>query len=164
MEWINEMFATMEKDRAAASVKKSEKDEIAKPKHPQKPTPGALDVWNALGSSIANDVNDFNTHEKRAGQTAVCVRQSHSQCEVYLPGMHSKRLVLALANNELRVSVHPDFPTQQLTITIEPDPDGQHSFWVLGEPSKQGARLSVQKLSEYLLKPVLCSAAINREL
>lgn len=164
MEWINEMFATMEKDRAAVSVKKSVKDEMAKPDHLRKPTPGAMDAWNMLVSSIANDVNDFNNHEKRAGQTAARMRQSHSQCEVYLPGMHSKRLVLDLANNELRVLVHPDFPTQQLTITIEPDLDGQHSFWVLGEPSKQGARLSVQKLSEYLLKPVLCSAAINREL
>lgn len=31
MEWINEMFATMEKDRAAVSVRKSVKDEMAKP-------------------------------------------------------------------------------------------------------------------------------------
>jgi hypothetical protein len=51
-----------------------------------------------------------------------------------------------------------------LTITIELDPDGQHGFWVLGEATKESARLSVQQLSEYLLKPVLCCAAINREM
>jgi hypothetical protein len=86
------------------------------------------------------------------------------QCEVYLPGMHSKRLVLTLDNNDLQVAVHPEFPKQDVTITIEFDKEGQHGFWVLGETNKDSAELSVQRLSEYLLKPVLSSAAINSEL
>jgi hypothetical protein len=166
MEWINEMFSTMEKDRAAESVEKGQKNarKNAQAKHPAKQAPGAPDVWNTLVSSIENDVNAFNSHEKRATQTKVSMHHSHSQCQVYLSGMHSKRLVLTLDNNDLRVSVHPDFPAQQVTITIEPDLDGRHAFWVLGEPGKEGAKLSVQDLSQYLLKPILCSAAIDREL
>ena len=158
MQWIDEMFASMEKDRAAVSVRRSVKDEIAKPEPPRKPTPGATDAWNELVSSIANDVNDFNAHERRAGQTAARMRQSHSQCEVYLPGMHGKRMVLTLDGNDLLVSVHPEFPAQQLAITVEPDKEGQHGFWVLGEPTQKSGTLSVQELSEYLLKPVLAGS------
>jgi hypothetical protein len=75
--------------------------------------------------------------------------------------MQSRRLVLTLESNDLYVTVHPDFPNQQLTITIEPDADGQHGFWVLGEHTKERAKLSAQQLSEYLLKPILASASIN---
>ena len=96
------------------------------------------------------------------------VAQRGFQCEVYLPGMRGKRLVLTLENNELDVSIHPDFPKQQTMITIELDTESQHGFWVLGEPAKaeptkKGGRLSVQQLSEYLLKPILSSADINAE-
>ena len=87
---------------------------------------------------------------------------THYRCEVYLPGMQSMRLVLALEDDGLKVSVHPDFPRQQLAITIEPDHEGRHGFWVLGDHAKENARLSAQQLSEYLLKPVLSSAEINR--
>jgi hypothetical protein len=59
------------------------------------------------------------------------------------------------------VSVHPDFPNQRLTIKIEPDADGKHGFRVLGEYTKERAKLSGQQLSEYLLKPILASASIN---
>ena len=164
MKWIDEMFASMEKDRAAESAQRAAKGtEADRTEHHTKKIRGAPDAWSALVSSITNDVHDFNKHQMRAGQTAVCISERRSQCEVYLPGMHSKRLVLTLNNNDLQVEVHPDFPKQPLTITIEPDKDGQHGFWVLGEPTKEGAKLSVQQLSEYLLKPVLASAAINRE-
>ena len=127
----------------------------------EKQTPGAADVWGALFLSIINDINEFNTHAKRAGQVPVAVSHRPGQCEVYLPGMQSKRLVLTLDNNDLHVSVHPDFPRQQSTISIEPDADGKHGFWVLGEHTKERAKLSAQQLSEYLLKPILGSAAIN---
>jgi len=164
MKWIDEMFVTMEKDKADASAKRSAKEKQGDRKeHPKKQVPGAETSWSALISSITNDVNDFNKHKKRAGQTPACLSQRHDQCEVYLPGMHGKRLVVTLDNNDLRVTVHPDFPEQQLTITIELDNDGQHTFWVLGDPAKEGAKLSVQQLSEYLLKPVLASADINGE-
>jgi hypothetical protein len=66
-----------------------------------------------------------------------------------------------LENNDLYVSVHPDFPNQRLTIKIEPDADGQHGFWVLGECTKERSKLTAQQLSEYLLKPILASAGIN---
>ena len=77
--------------------------------------------------------------------------------------MRGKRLVLTLDRNDLQVSVHPEFPKQPLTITIEPDTEGQHWFWFLGERTKESGKLSVQKLSEYLLKPIFASADINRE-
>jgi hypothetical protein len=72
-------------------------------------------------------------------------------------------MVLTLANNNLQVLVHPDFPKQPLTITVQPDKDGQNGFWVLGDPDKESGKQSVQQLSEYLLKPILASADINRE-
>jgi len=165
MAWIGEMFANMEKDQAAASAKRSTKATKAeRTAHLKKQIPGALDAWNGLVSSITNDVSEFNKHKKRAGQAPVLISQRQFHCEVYLPGMHSQRLVLALDNNDLQVSVHPEFPPQQLTITIEPDKEGQHGFWVLGEPAKEGGKLSVQQLSEYLLKPILASAETNMEL
>jgi len=167
MTWMDEMFATMETDKAAASAKRSA-TKLGRTEHPENQIPGALDAWNALVSSIKNDVSYFNKHKKRAGQTAVRVAQRGFHCEVYLPGMHGKRLVLTLDNNNLEVSVHPDFPKQQLAITIEFDKESQHGFWVLGESTreeatKKGGQLSVQQLSEYLLKPILASAEITAE-
>jgi len=76
--------------------------------------------------------------------------------------MQGKTLVLALDNQDLHVSVHPDFPEQKLTITLELDREGQHGFWVLGQATKESAKLSDQQLSEYLLKPILSCASINR--
>jgi len=167
MTWMDEMFAAMETDRAAASAKRSAA-KVSRTVHLKKQLPGALDAWNGLISSIKDDVSYFNQHKKRAGQSAVCMAQRGFHCEVYLPGMQGKRLVLTLHNNDLEVSVHPDFPKQQLTITIEPDKESQRGFWVLGEPTKEeptqkGGQLSVQQLSEYLLKPILVFADINAE-
>jgi len=162
MKWIDEMFADIEKDGAAALAKRSAN--AAKPgrtEHPNKQIPGAPEAWNALISAIGIDVKDFNKHKKRARQTAVRTSQRGFECEVYLPGMNGKRMVLTLDNNDLQVSVHPDFPKQPLTITIEPDKEGQHGFWVLGEPSQDSGKLSVQQLSEYLLKPIFVSADID---
>jgi hypothetical protein len=164
MEWIQEMFAGMEKDRALASVKRSENgDRVARPEHRKKEMPGALNAWNALVSSMTVDITDFNNHQERAGQTAVCIHSENLQCEIYMGGMHSKRLVLTLDNNDLEVVVHPDFPRQQLTITVGPEKEGHHGFWVLGESTQKSVTLSAAQLSEYLLKPVLSAAAINRE-
>jgi len=167
LKWMDEMFATMETDGVAASAKRSAA-KAGRTEHLEKQIPGALEAWNALVSSIKSDVSYFNMHKKRVGQTAVRVAQRGFQCEVYLPGMHGKRLVLTLDNNDLEVSVHPDFPKQKLTITIELDKESQHGFWVLGkpaneEPTKTGGQLSVQELSEYLLRPILVSADINAE-
>jgi hypothetical protein len=165
MKWIDEMFVSMEKKRATESAHRSARAiKVDHGAHLKKPIPGVMDAWNALLSTIANDVADFNKHKKRAGQTAVRVSHRLFECEVYLPGMHGKKLDLKLDGSDLQVTVHPDFPEQQLTITIEPDKEGPHGFWVLGEPSKESGKLSVQQLSEYLLRPILASADINPDL
>jgi hypothetical protein len=164
MTWIDEMFVNMEKERAAeAAHRNARATKAGRTARSKKEIPGALDAWTALLSSITNDVNDFNKHKKRTGQTAVRMSQGPSECEVYLPGLHGKKLDLKLDNGDLQVTVHPDFPEQPLIITIEPDKEGLHGFWVLGEPSKESGKLSVQQLSEYLLKPVLASADINAD-
>jgi hypothetical protein len=164
MKWIDEMFVGMEKVSDPVPAKRSAGGTKAdRTERLKKQSPGALIAWTALVSSITSDVNEFNMHKKRAGQTAVCISHGPFQCQVYLPGMHSKRLVLTLDNNGLEVSVHPDFPKQQLSIDIELDKEGQHGLWVLGKLTKESAKLSVQQLSEYLLKPVLASADINRD-
>jgi hypothetical protein len=163
MQWIDEMFAGMEKDRAAELVKRSAKEtHVHRTEHLKEENPDTEGLWSALTSAISKDVNEFNLHKERTGQIAVHISNRHHQCEVYLPGMQSKRLVLALEDNELKVSIHPDFPSQQLAITIEHDQEGRHGFWVLGDHSKENAKRSTQQLSEYLLKPVLsCARSIE---
>lgn len=164
MTWIDEMFVSMETASAAAAAKRSaDAARVDRTELVKEQIPAASELWGALVASIKNDVSEFNKHKKRVGQTAVRVSQRGFHCEVYLPGMHGKRMVLTLANNDLQVLVHPDFPKQPLTITFEPDEDGQHGFWVLGEPAKKSGKVSVQQLSEYLLKPILASADISRE-
>ncbi len=156
------MFVGMESDRVAESTKRVAKHPKAEaPEHLEKQVDGAMEAWTTLFSTITSDVAEFNGHPQREGHPPVCVSHRHCRCEVYLPGMQSKRLVLTLVNNHLQVSVHPEFPEQRLTLTIEPDAGGKHGFWVLGEHTKERAKLSAQQLSEYLLKPVLSSAAIN---
>jgi hypothetical protein len=163
MTWIDEMFVSMETDSAAAAAKRSANAaRVNRTEHLKEQIPAASELWGALVASIKNDVSEFNKHKKRAGQTAVRVSQRGFHCEVYLPGMHGKRMVLTLANNNLQVLVHPDFPKQPLTITVQPDKDSQNGFWVLGDPDKESGKQSVQQLSEYLLKPILASADISR--
>jgi len=162
MQWIDEMFAGMEKDGAAELAKRGARGtHLHGTQHLNDESPGTVNLWSALTATIAKDVNEFNHHKERTGQMAVCISNRQHQCEVYLPGMQSKRLVLALEDNELKVSVHPDFPSQQSAITIETDLEGRHGFWVLGDHAKN-AKLSTAQLSEYLFKPVLSSAEINR--
>jgi hypothetical protein len=164
MKWIDEMFAGMENNREPVPAKRGAGGtKVDRTERLKKQSPGSLSTWDTLLASITSDVNEFNQHKKRAGQTAVCMSQAPSECQVYLPGMHSKRLVLTLANNGLKVSVHPDFPKQQSTITIELDKEGQHGSWVVGKLTTETAKLSGQELSEYLLKPILASADIDRE-
>jgi len=148
------MFSEMEKNRAAESADRGiSKTPVHRNGHHKK-IPCTPDLWSALTSAIANDVNEFNNHKERAGQMAVGISKHQSHCEVYLPGMQSKRLVLALDDNDLKVSVHPDFPEQLLAITIELDGEGPRGFWVLGDNTQESSRLSVEQLSEYLLKPI----------
>jgi hypothetical protein len=164
MKWIDEMFVSMEKDRAAASARKREKAaSVAQTEHLKKQAPGTLKAWNALVSSITSDVNEFNNHKERAGQTPARISQRRYQCEVHLAGMQGKSLVLTLDDKDLHVSVHPEFPKQPLTIAVEFDGEGQHPSWRVGESTKENAKLSNEQLSEYLLRPVLSSAAVNGE-
>jgi hypothetical protein len=163
MQWIDEMFVGMEKQRAAASAKDIEKHaKVASADHPNKEGPGTATAWNALVSSITKDVAEFNNHKERAGQTPVRISQRHLQCDVHLPGMQGKSLVLTLNHKDLEVSIHPDFPKQPSTIAIELDKDGEHASWILGESNKENSKLSNQQLSEYLLKPLLSGAHITQ--
>ena len=164
MQWIDEMFANMTRDKAVASAKRSA--------HRSKPDgavdagaarPGVGDAWGALVASIARDVDAFNRHPRRAGMAAVCVSERPLQCEVYLPGMHSQTLVLTLENEDLQVLVHPEFPNQPLAIKLDLDRDGRLRSWILGEPAEENSKRSAAELAEYLLKPVLASADINAE-
>jgi hypothetical protein len=166
MEWIDEMFVNMEKDKTAASVKRSANGpKVDRTEYPKKRIPGALNGWNALVSSITSDLNDFNNRSERAGHTPVVLSRKNFRCEVHLSGMTGKTLVLTLDNSDcLQVVTHPDFPEQRLTITLELDKEGQRSFWVLGQATKERAQLSDQQLSEYLLKPILSCASINSPL
>src|SRR5271154_5970336 len=166
MQWIDDMFVSMETERAAAALAKGSADraKVNQTKHVKKQAPGALNAWSALVSSITSDVNEFNKHKERAGQTPVRMSQRRFQCEVHLPGMHGKSLVLSLDDKDLQVSVHPDFPKQPMTITIELDKEDHHGLWILGASTDKNAKLSDQQLSEYLLKPILSTAAISREL
>src|SRR5579872_1092767 len=155
MGWMNEMFVNMEKDRTeAAAARSAHQAKVDRPEHPKKRISDALSAWNELVSSITSDVNDFNNCKERAGHTAVRISKRNFQCEVHLAGMHGKTLALALDNQDLHVSVHPDFPEQKSAITLELDSQGQHGFWVLGKADKESAKLSDQQLSEYLLKPI----------
>ncbi len=163
MQWIDEMFVNMEKDRSTVSARRSEKAaKVEQTRHAKEQILGALNAWNALVSVITKDVNEFNNHKERAGQTPVRISSRNFQCQVHLPGMAGKSLVLTLDNKDLQVSVHPEFPKQPLTIAMELDKDDRHTLWVLGESANENAKkISDQQLSEYLLKPVLSSAAIN---
>jgi hypothetical protein len=162
MQWIDEMFVNMEKSRSAASARKSEKAAKAdRTEHAKKQIPGALNAWNALVSVINKDISEFNNHKERTGQTPVRISSRNFQCQVHLSGMEGKSLVLTLDNDDLQVSIHPEFPKQPQTIALELDKDGQHAFWTLGKSTEENATLSDQQLSEYLLKPFLSSAALN---
>jgi|SRR5271165_1802984 len=161
MPWMKEMFVNMEKDRTAAAAERGTHHAKVDRTNPQKRSPGELQAWNSLISSITSDINNFNDAKERAGHTAVRISKRNFQCEVHLSGMQGKTLVLTLDNQDLNVSVHPDFPEQTLTITLELDSQG-HVFWILGQAANESKKLSDQQLSEYLLKPILSCAAINR--
>ena len=163
MRWIDEMFVSLEKERDAASAKGAEsRVKVASTEDPKQEAPGTVKAWKALVLAITKDVTEFNSHKDRAGQTPVRIAQRHFQCDVHLPGMQGKSLVLTLDNRDLQVSIHPDFPKQRSTIAIELDKDGEHTSWALGESGKEDAKLSNQQLSEYLLKPVLSGASITQ--
>ena len=85
MKWIDEMFVNLEKERAAESAHRSARaTKVNRAAHPQRQIPGAMDKWSVLLSAISNDVDDFNKHKKRAGQTPVRMSHRPFECEVYL--------------------------------------------------------------------------------
>ena len=67
MQWIDDMFVSMETERAAAALAKgnADKAKVSQAKHVKKQIPGALSAWTALVSSITTDVNEFNKHKAR---------------------------------------------------------------------------------------------------
>ncbi len=160
MEWIDGMFVAMKADEDIA-LKRKQHTKGEKPKNREKQAAGALSAWKGLTAAIAADVNDFNLHPRRAGKSQVCmhdklVSPNHFECDVLVPGMSSEMLVLKLDNsNSIEVSVRPRFPAQPMAITLESDDNGQQSHWSVGNTPENKARMSVQELSEYVLKPLL---------
>jgi|SRR5579872_1475554 len=162
MKWIDEMFVTMKADELTAIARKQKKHITRdKPKPQAMQAAGALAAWKALTAAIAIDVNDFNLHPQRIGKSPVCMQDkmvspTRFECDVLVPGMSSEMLVLRLdSDNSVEVSVHPKFPAQPLAITLEPDDDGHNSHWIVGNTAENMATMSVQQLSEYVLKPIL---------
>jgi|SRR5579872_3571014 len=162
MKWIDEMFVTMKADEETGfALKQRKRTTKEKPKGQIAQATGVLAAWKALTAAIAVGVNDFNLHPRRAGKSPVCmhdklVSPTRFECDVLVPGMSSEMLVLRLdGNNSVEVSVHPRFPAQQLAITLESDDEGHDIHWSVGNASGSMARMSVQQLSEYVLKPIL---------
>ena len=169
MAWIDAMLVSPGKEAVPASIRTSgQRASVESLKNPAKQTAATLNAWKALVFAITKDVNDFNNHPKRAERGAVRVHdkllsRTHFQCEIFLPGMRSKMLVLALENdNDVRVSIHPEFPKQRFAIRIESDQQGECHFWVLGDTPDKTTELSAEQLSEYLLKPVLSLAEASK--
>jgi len=158
MQWMDEMFANMENERTAPSLRHADDAKADRTEYPR--SRAAQSGWDALVSAITKDVNSFNSRKERSGHTVVRISQRHFQCEVHLSGMHGKTLALTLEDRGLQVSVHPDFPVQPLTISLD---EGRDGFWILGPTTNESEKLSCEQLSEYLLKPILSCAAINRE-
>jgi hypothetical protein len=120
--------------------RKSDGSKVVPTERLQERAPGTLKAWNSLVSSITNDANQFNNDKERVGQTLTRVSRRHFECEVHLPGMQGKNMVLTFDNNEFQVSVHPEFPKLPLTIAIELDGEGQPASWLLGESTKENAK------------------------
>jgi len=170
MVWINEMFVGMEKEAELASITRGKKNtRVATKQNLNDPIPVESPAWKALVFALMTDINDFNTHPKRSGQRPVSINHkppsgTHVECAIYLPGMRNKMMILTLENdNHLLVSVHPDFPKQRLAITLGSDSDSHRYFWMLGDTSDETTEISTERLSEYLLKPVLSLAEISNE-
>lgn len=169
MAWIDAMLVSTGKEAAPAPAMISgQRASVETLKNPAKQTAATLNAWKALVFAITSDVNKFNNHPKRTERGAVRVHdkllsRTHFQCEIFLPGMRSKMMVLALENdNDVRVSIHPEFPKQRCAIRIGSDQEGECHFWVLGDTPDKTTELSAEQLSEYLLKPVLSLAEAGK--
>jgi hypothetical protein len=169
MAWIDDILVGTDRESGTEFLRKSGRTtSVETTKNPAKQTAATLKAWKALVFAITNDVNDFNNHPTRAKLGAVRVHdkllsRTHFQCEIYLPGMRSKMLVLALENdNDVKVSIHPEFPKQRFDIRLESDKESDCHFLVLGDTPDKTTELSVEQLSEYLLKPVLSLAESSK--
>jgi len=87
MQWIDEMFVNMEKDRAAALAKTGEKAaKVDRTELVKKQTAATLNAWKALVRAITRCINEFNNHDQRAGQIPVRISKRYLECGVHVPG------------------------------------------------------------------------------
>jgi hypothetical protein len=167
MQWIDEMLSATRVTKASESAKrKLAHSEDGGPNKSDKQISAGKEAWAELLSVLRSDVKEFNNHKSRVGHSpALMSTQALSltrfQFEVYVPEMNSRLLVLTLAGNSLQVEVRPQFPNQQSKITLEPSKNGKHYCWLLDGPGKEKKEVSVQRLSEYLLRPILFSSEID---
>jgi hypothetical protein len=168
MPWIDEMFAGIRqaKDTALERRNAEHSSSVDAVTNSEEQISDARDAWSSLISVMRNDVNEFNNNKSRGRQNPVLMTEqtlslTNFHFEVYLPEMHSKLLVLTLEGGSLHIIVRPDYPDQRSTITLVSAKNSQHYCWVLREPGEAIETVTVQQLSERLLKPILSSAEID---
>jgi hypothetical protein len=167
MPWIDEMLSATRLDKAPESAKKKlgHTSDGDADRLDQQISVGK-DAWTDLLTVLRADVKEFNNHKSRAGHSPAlmsgqALELARFQFEVYVPEMNSRLLVLTLTGNSLHVNVRPQFPSQQWTITLESSKSGKHYSWFLDGTDKEKKEVSVQHLSQYLLKPILSSSEID---
>jgi hypothetical protein len=167
MPWIDEMLSVTRLNKASESAKrKVGHSSSSDAEKVDKQISAGKDAWADLIAALRADVKDFNNHSTRVGHSpALMSGQSLAlarfQFEVYVPEMNSRLLVLTLTGNSLYVNGRPQFSVQPLTITLESAENGKHYGWFLDGTGKEKKQVSVEQLSEYLLKPILASSEID---
>jgi hypothetical protein len=167
MPWVDEMFSATRVNKASESARRrlghASNGDTDKP---DKQVSVGKEAWADLLTVLRTDVKEFNNHKSRAGHSPALmsgqtIALTRFQFEVYVPEMNSRLLVLTLTGNSLHVTVRPQFPDQQSTIRLESGKNGKHYCWSLDGSGKEKKEVSVQQLSEYLLRPILSSSEID---
>jgi hypothetical protein len=167
MPWVDEMLSATRLNRASESAKRRlDHASNSDTDKPEMQISGGKDAWADLLAVLRTDVKEFNNHKSRAGHSPALMSGqtlalARFQFEVYVPEMNSRLLVLTLTGNSLHVNVRPQFPDQQSTIRLESGKNGKHYCWFLDGLGKEKKEVSVQQLSEYLLRPILSSSEID---
>jgi hypothetical protein len=167
MTWIDEMLSRRKASLDSESaLRKRTHSEHGPAEKPEKLISVGEEAWAELLAVLRKDVKEFNDNKSRAGHSPVLmstekIALAKFQFEVYVPEMNSRLMVLTLTGNSLHVDVRPKFPDQQSTITLESSKNGKHYFWLLDATGKSKKELSVQDLSEYVLRPILSSSEVD---
>ena len=164
MPWIDEMLSHAKENKIAADAKRRIRKLSNRPlENSEKRISVGKRAWEDLLLAMRKDVAEFNNNKSRLGHSPVLMTSEASaladyQFEVYVPEMSSKLLVLTLAGNNLHIVIRPEFPEQPSAVTLRSIRNSPNYCWMLGGTDGTEKELSVQKLSEYLLRSVLSSA------